>query len=165
MHSCKHVWVHFFSALVRSGPYQQYTDARTRTHTLMHSLSHKYAHTHAHTHSAPLHVSDDLAAAWRMVESQRVAQKVQEEAAQRVAAHKEQEEAAQRMAAHKEHEDAAQRVSHTAQEDAPERVFARKVREEAEMRVLAALKAVGASSPTLRQAAGVMAVAHHIDSE
>ena len=120
----------------------------------MHAHVHTYthAHTHAHTHSAPLHVSDDLAAAWRMVESQRVAQKVQEEAAQRVAAHKEHEE------------EAAQRVSHTAQEDAPERVFARKVREEAEMRVLAALKAVGASSPTLRHAAGVMAVTHHIDS-
>ena len=138
--------------------------AHVHTHTHMHTHTHKHAHTHAHTHTAPLHVSDDLAAAWRMVESQRVAQKVQEEAAQRLAAHKEHAEAA-RMAAHKEHEDATQRVSHTAQEDAPERVFARKVREEAEMRVLAALKAVGASSPTLRQAAGVMAVAHHIDSE
>ncbi len=117
-----------------------------------HTYTHTHMHTHMHTHSAPLHVSDDLAAAWRMVESQRVAQQVQEEAAQRVAAHKEHEE------------EAAQRVSHTAQEDAPERVFARKVREEAEMRVLAALKAVGASSPTLRHAAGVMAVTHHIDS-
>ena len=48
------------------------------------------------------------------------------------------------------------------QEAAEVPVHVSKVQEEAEMRVLAALKAVGASSPTLQQVAGAMAVSHRV---
>ena len=127
-------------------------------------------HTHhtpaTHTRSAPLHVSDELAAAWRTVESQRVAYKVQEDAAKRVAANNhatQMQEAADKRVHADRVQEAADTREHAdkVQEAANTRMHVSKVQEKAEMRVLAALKAVGASSPTLRQAAGAMAVSLH----
>ena len=76
-----------------------------------------------------------------------------------------QEDAAKRVAGINNNNNGSSSSSNHAtkvQEAAEVPVHVSKVQEEAEMRVLAALKAVGASSPTLQQVAGAMAVSHRV---